>query len=40
MSSSAMPGIFPFVEFKNNIYTDGGMLKNFDVIGGIEHCLK
>lgn len=38
MSSSAIPGLFPYQLFRNSTYVDGGMLKNFDVVAGIDHC--
>ena len=38
MSSSAIPGLFPFIEWRNTTFVDGGMMKNFDPDGGILHC--
>jgi predicted acylesterase/phospholipase RssA len=35
MSSSAIPGLFPPIEFKNSMFVDGGALKNYDLVGGI-----
>ena len=35
MSSSAIPGIFPYNEWRNTTFVDGGMMKNFDPDGGI-----
>lgn len=39
MASSAIPGLFPFVLWRNTTFVDGGMMKNFDVVAGINHCL-
>lgn len=39
MASSAIPGFFPFVNWLNTTFVDGGMMKNFDVVAGINHCL-
>jgi predicted acylesterase/phospholipase RssA len=36
--SSAMPIIFPYVEFQNETYIDGGSVLNLDVGGAIERC--
>ena len=39
LSSSAIPGLFPFVDWRGTQYIDGGFLKNFDPIAGIQHCI-
>jgi len=40
MSSSAIPIFFPFIEWRDTQFVDGGALKNFDVVGGIEYCTE
>ena len=35
MSSSAVPGVFPAIDFRGSQYIDGGAMRNFDVVGGI-----
>ena len=35
MASSAIPGLFPVIEFGENQYVDGSTMRNFDVVGGI-----
>ena len=38
MSTSAIPGIFPFVEWRNTTFVDGGVANFMDVEGGIKYC--
>ena len=38
MSSSAIPGVFPFNEWRGRQFVDGGVVKMMDVVGGIEYC--
>jgi predicted patatin/cPLA2 family phospholipase len=35
MATSAIPVVFPFVEWRNSTYVDGGGADFMDVIGGI-----
>lgn len=37
-ASSAMPILFPYVEFQGQTYIDGGSVLNLDVGGAIERC--
>ena len=37
-ASSAMPILFPYVEFQGETYIDGGSVLNLDVGGAIERC--
>lgn len=36
--SSAIPAIFPYVEFQGETYIDGGSVLNLDVDGAVERC--
>ena len=38
MASSAMPVIFPYVNFRNSTFIDGGTMLNLDIGGAIERC--
>ena len=40
MSSTAIPILFPPYEFKNNLYSDGGVTSNVLLYEGINYCLK
>ena len=35
LSTTAIPGVFPYVDWKDTKFVDGGMMKNFDAVGGI-----
>lgn len=37
-ASSAMPMIFPYVNFMGDTYIDGGSVQNLDVAGAVERC--
>uniref|UniRef100_A0A0G4HL83 PNPLA domain-containing protein n=1 Tax=Chromera velia CCMP2878 TaxID=1169474 RepID=A0A0G4HL83_9ALVE len=39
MASSAMPGLFPPHQVNGSVYSDGGILENVNVMGGIKRCL-
>jgi len=38
MCSSAMPAIFPYINFRNSSYIDGGSVLNLDVGGAVDFC--
>lgn len=40
MASSAVPALFPYVNFQGNTYMDGGIIRSIDVGGAIEKCLE
>lgn len=40
LSSSAVPIIFPAIDFKGTLYQDGGVKHGVDIISGINECKK
>lgn len=40
LSSSAVPVIFPAIEFKGKMYQDGGVKHGVDILSGINECKK
>lgn len=38
MSSSAMPGLFPYKNAFGSTFIDGGSMINIDLVGGIQRC--